>query len=143
MTDPLVVEFEIRAAPAEAFAIWTERIGTWWPNGHTLSGDPEAIAFEPRAGGRIYERAPDGTEHEWGEVIEWDPPRRLRCWWHLFFTRDEATELEISFAPILGGTRVTIRQSGWKRLGDAGPPRRERTRSVWTEMAELVRSHLR
>jgi len=34
-------------------------------------------------GGRIYERAADGTEHEWGEVTVWQPPERLAYLWYL------------------------------------------------------------
>ncbi len=30
---------------------------TWWPDDHTVTGDPETVVLEPYLGGRIYERA--------------------------------------------------------------------------------------
>lgn len=131
MAEPLVVEFEIAAAPAHVFGTWTDRCATWWPSSHTISGDPAAVVFEPRPGGRIYERGRDGTDHPWGEVLDWEPPTRLRYRWHLFFDPAEATDVEVTFAAVPGGTVVRIVQSGWDRLGDAGPPRRERTGQAW------------
>jgi Activator of Hsp90 ATPase homolog 1-like protein len=95
-----------------------------------MSGDPSAITFEPRSGGRIVEHA-SGAEHDWAEVLEWDPPRRLRCLWHPFFDRAEATELDITFHATAAGTAIRLEQSGWERLGDAAAPRRTRTAGAW------------
>jgi len=128
--EPLVIEFEVGVAPAQAFATWTERCATWWPRSHTMSRDPSAITFEPRRGGRIVEHGA-GAEHDWGEVLEWDPPSRLRCLWHPFFDRAEATELDITFRAVGDGTAIRLEQTGFERLGDAGPPRRERTSGAW------------
>jgi uncharacterized protein YndB with AHSA1/START domain len=133
-TGPLVVEFEVRAPLEHAFAMWTDRVAMWWPSTHTVSGSPEAIVFEPRPGGRIFERAPGGAEHPWGEVLDWEPPTRLRYRWHLFFDPSEATDVEVTFTPLAhspDGVAVRIAQAGWERLGDAGPPRRSRTYQAW------------
>jgi uncharacterized protein YndB with AHSA1/START domain len=97
--------------------VWTRKCVTWWPTSHTLSGDPSAITFEPLAGGRIVETGPDGAEHLWGEVLDWEPPGRLRFRWHLFFDRSEATEVEITFSPRGDGTVVRLEQTGWDNLG--------------------------
>jgi hypothetical protein len=129
--EPLVIEFEVGVAPAQAFATWTERCAMWWPRSHTMSGDPSAITFEPRRGGRIVEHGAGG-EHDWGEVLEWDPPSRLRCLWHPFFDRAEATELDITFRAAGDGTAIRLEQTGFERLGEAGPPRRERTSGAWS-----------
>ncbi len=137
MTDPLVVEFAVAAPVEHAFLVWTDRCALWWPPSHTLSGNPAAIVFEPRSGGRIFERAPDGVEHSWGEVLNWEPPRRLRYRWHLFFDPSEATEVEITFT---GGPTVTvvrIEQSGWERLGASGPSRRTRTGHAWAAISTV------
>jgi uncharacterized protein YndB with AHSA1/START domain len=133
-TEPLVVEFEVAAAPEQAFDAWTRRCATWWPASHTVGGDPSAITFEPRPGGRIFERSGD-READWGTVLEWDPPARLRYLWHLFFDAAEATEVEVRFTPVPGGTVVRLEQSGWERLGDVGA-RRERTSGVWALIGE-------
>lgn len=136
MTDPLVIEFEV-AVPAEhAFGIWTERCATWWPDDHTISRAPTSVVFEPRPGGRIFERGPDGAEHEWGTVVAWEPPARVAYRWHLFFDPSEATDVEVTFRRV-GDDRTLVRleQSGWERLGEAGPGRRARTGRVWRELS--------
>jgi uncharacterized protein YndB with AHSA1/START domain len=129
--EPLVVEFEVGAPPAQAFDAWTRRCATWWPASHTICREPAAITFEPHPGGRIVERAPNGAEHQWGTILDWEPPVRLRYLWHLFFDPSEATEVEVTFTAREAGTAVRLEQRGWERLGDAGPPRRDRTRQAW------------
>lgn len=133
--EPLVVQFEVGVPPAHAFDVWTQRCATWWPRSHTMSGDPSAITFEPRPGGRIVEHAPGG-DHDWGEVLAWEPPERLRCLWHPFFDRSEATEVDITFRAVEAGTAVRIEQRGWEQLGDAGPPRQARTKEAWGVVAD-------
>ena len=133
---PLLVEFAVAAPVEHAFDVWTRRTRLWWPPAHTVSGDPDRIVFEPRAGGRIVEVAPSGEEHQWGELLDWEPPNRLRLRWHLFFDPSEATEVEITFRAGGGGTVVRLEQRGWDRLGEAGRPRRERTGQVWAMLAE-------
>ena len=65
--------------PAEhAFATWAERTSLWWPTGHTVTAEPGLqVMFEPRVDGRIFERTESGREEDWGQVLEWEPPRRL------------------------------------------------------------------
>ena len=141
MTDPLVIEFAVQAPVDHAFAVWTERCATWWPPDHTVSRGPEAVTFEPRAGGRIFERGADGAEHEWGQVVAWEPPTRVAYRWHLFFDPSEATDIEVTFRGEGDEcTVVRLEQRGWERLGDAGPPRRERTGRVWKELSEIFRA---
>jgi uncharacterized protein YndB with AHSA1/START domain len=130
---PLVVEFRVAASPEHAFAMWTARTDLWWPRSHTITKAEQLdIVFEARAGGRIFERADDGVEHDWGRVTEWDPPNRLSYSWHLFFDPAEATEIEITFAPGDDGTDVRIEQRGWERLSAAGAERRTNTHRAWS-----------
>ncbi len=144
MTDisipPLVVEFEVDTTPEHAFDTWVADTGRWWPIGHTMSGAPEAIVFEPRPGGRIFERDADGTELPWGEVLLWEPPHRVRYAWHLFFARAEATEVDVTFAATATGTAVRLVQTGFEALGDAGPVRRERTVQGWATVTAPYRA---
>jgi uncharacterized protein YndB with AHSA1/START domain len=133
--EPLRIEFTVACAPDHAFAVWATRTSLWWPHGHSVSGTTGlTVTFEPRAGGRIYERTPAGEEHDWGEVLVWEPPRRLVYLWHLRFDRADATEVEITFAPApddATATAVTIVHRGWERLGAKEPERRERNRRGW------------
>ena len=125
--EPLELAFTVACPPEHAFAVWTERTSLWWPKSHSVSGDPGlSVTIEPRPGGRIYERTPAGEEHDWGEVLEWQPPSRLAYRWHLRQDREDATRVEISFAPAGDGTAVTIVHSDWQRLGQ-----RERNERGW------------
>ena len=75
MIEPLRISFEVACDQEHAFDTWTTRFGTWWPAGHTVSRRPRAeVVLEPVAGGRIFERTPDGTEIDWGEIVACDPP---------------------------------------------------------------------
>src|SRR6185369_14084263 len=76
--EPLRVEVVLDCSVEHAFATWTERFSSWWPRGHSVTGDPAAVTLEPQVGGRIYERTHDGEEIDWGLITAWDPPHRLR-----------------------------------------------------------------
>ena len=136
VTEPLIVEFDVDTPAGHAFDLWTRRCAAWWPPRHTVSGDPASITFEPRPGGRIVERASNGDEHERGEVLEWEPPVRLRYLWHLFFDRTEATEVEVTFTQVDERTTVRLEQRGWERLGAAGVQRRDRTHTAWAAITD-------
>jgi uncharacterized protein YndB with AHSA1/START domain len=88
--------------------------------------------FEPRVGGRIYERTASGREETWGQILAWDPPLRLAYLWHLRTDRSDATEVEISFTGQADGlTRVDIEHRGWERLGARAEDRRQANRRGW------------
>jgi uncharacterized protein YndB with AHSA1/START domain len=131
VTEPLVQRLSLACPPEHAWAVWTERTSLWWPASHSVSGAPETVVLEPRAGGRIFERAPGGEEHDWGRVLTWEPPRRLVYSWHLRQDAADATEVEITFTAAGTGTEVTIVHRGWERLGARGPGLRERNVRGW------------
>ena len=131
MNGPLRNEFTVGCAPEHAFEVWAERTSLWWPASHSVSGAPEAVTFEPRTGGRVYERGPSGEEHNWGRVLAWEPPRRLVYSWHLRQDAADATEVEITFTASGAGTTVAIVHHGWERLGARGPGLRERNMRAW------------
>jgi uncharacterized protein YndB with AHSA1/START domain len=80
----------ISARPATVFRYFTdsERWAAWWGAGSSI---------DPRPGGRVFIRYPEGTEAG-GEVIEIDPPRRI------VFSYGFASGKPIP----LGASRVTI-----------------------------------
>lgn len=82
--EPLEIEFKVECSAEHAFAVWADKTSMWWPNDHSVSGEAGlTVTFEPRVGGRIFERTPQGAEHDWGEVIVWDPPGKLVYLWHI------------------------------------------------------------
>ena len=123
----------VECPAGHAFDTWTERATSWWPPAHTVSHEPGArIVFEPRVGGRIFERTASGREIEWGQIVEWDPPRRLRYLWRIATEAKNATDVEIAFSEVgEDGTRVDIEHGGWDRLGDIGESWRDANHAGW------------
>ena len=136
MIEPLRISFEVGCPPDHAFDTWTERFAMWWPRGHTVSGHPDAeVVLEPEVGGRIFERTPDGTEIDWGEITAWDAPRRLAYLWHIRRDRADATDVEITFVGLDDGTtRVDIVHTGWERLGADGQAWRDANAGGWASL---------
>lgn len=135
---PVRKSIRVDRSPDAAFRRFTEGIGEWWPiESHGVSGSGAArVAFEGRIGGRICETGPDGAEHVWGTVTVWDPPRRVAFTWHPGRAADTRQEVEVTFHPAGGGTRVDLVHSGWERLGEEAAGTRARYDAGW----ELVLS---
>jgi uncharacterized protein YndB with AHSA1/START domain len=133
VTPPLTITVDVACPTDHAFALWTTRIGTWWPSDHTVTGQPDlAVVLEGGVGGRIYERTSDGVEHDWGEVTLWEPPDRLSYLWHLGRDRTDATQVDVRFAPAgPDSTRVTIEHRGWEHFGEQAESWRARNRAGW------------
>jgi hypothetical protein len=136
VNEPLRMSLTVACPADHAFATWARRTSMWWPTGHTVTGEQDLeIVFEPRVGGRIYERTPSGREEDWGEVLGWDPPRRLTYLWHLRADRADATEVEIAFAEQSdGSTRIEIEHRGWERLGADAQAWRDRNGDGWARL---------
>ncbi|MDQ1571453.1 MAG: hypothetical protein QOF79_2127 [Actinomycetota bacterium] len=137
MIEPLALSFEVRCGVRHAFETWTSRIDSWWPADHTVTGTADAsVVLERQVGGRIFEREPDGTEHDWGEVIDWEPPSRFSYLWHIRRQRDDATTVDIRFTAVTDTvTRVDILHSGWERLGAGrGQDWRDRNFGGWSTL---------
>src|SRR5687767_8556868 len=100
----------VRCDPDTAFHTWTEQVNTWWPAGHSRSGNPGTRIFiEGHIDGRIYERTPEGVEHDWGRVIVWDPPRRFAYYWYLGSSVEQPTRVDVRFsAEGQDSTRVDV-----------------------------------
>jgi activator of Hsp90 ATPase-like protein len=135
MIEPLRVTVEVACSAEHAFTVWTAGIGRWWPADHTVTGDPDLVVLEERPGGRIFERAADGTEHDWGEVTVWEPSTRLGYRWHLRRDRADATDVEIRFvAHGDHATMIEIEHRGWERLGADAETWRDRNLDGWTTL---------
>ncbi len=133
--DPLVFEFAVGCSTAHAFETWTTDASRWWPSDHSMSGESSMeVIFEPSSGGRIYERTSDANEHDWGEILVWEPPTTLVYLWHIGSDRSDATEVEVTFTPGNGETIVHIEHRGWERLGSSADARRTANEAGWTSL---------
>ncbi|MGB2874494.1 MAG: SRPBCC family protein [Gaiellaceae bacterium] len=109
----------VDCSPEHAFETFTARISTWWPyETHSPTGErPEAGVFEPRVGGRVYDRAANGEEHEWASVLVWEPPSRFVLDWHVT-PGNPSTQLEVRFLAEGDRTRVELEHRGWESYGE-------------------------
>lgn len=111
------------AVPIErAFQVFTARFGTWWPSDyHIGSVDMADAVLEPRVGGRWYERGVDGSECDWGTVLEWEPPARLVVTWQINgrwqYDPDPAHASEIEVRFIADGPEQTTVELEHRHLG--------------------------
>ena len=125
MPDPVIKTIDVPCDQRTAFRIFTEDMDRWWPKDrHSVSGmegrTAQAVRMEPRAGGAITEIGHDGTRHSWGSVRVWEPFARLSLAWHINRPAAQATRVDVDFAPLASGTRVTLRHHGWEAYGDTG-----------------------
>jgi uncharacterized protein YndB with AHSA1/START domain len=104
---------------ARAFQVFTAQLDRWWPRSHSRSGDPlTSVMLEPWAGGRLYERTPEGIEHAWGQVIRWEPPAHLAYHWYLGSGSEQPSRVDVHFTDLGDGkTRVDVLHRGPELLG--------------------------
>jgi uncharacterized protein YndB with AHSA1/START domain len=131
----------------DAFRIFTEGMGSWWPlHTHVRALEEhqgvtaEAIVFEGRVGGRILEVMSNGTESPWAEVLEWEPPHRFVMAWKPHGRPTPPTEVEVRFTADGSGTRVELEHRGWERLGEVGQQGRDEYATGWIGVLERYRS---
>jgi len=136
----VVKRVTVPGTAAEAFALFTERVGEWWPlPTHSVAGDDALDArMDPGVGGRLYEVTKSGEEHDWGSVVQWEPNRRLVFDWYPGLAPAEATRLEISFLQLGDSTEVTLVHDGWEARGDVAMERREGYDLGWDQVLGLV-----
>lgn len=119
--------------PAEAFVLFTERLGDFKPPEHNMLPEPiAATVLEPRVGGAIVDRGIHGSECRWARVLVFDPPDRLVFTWDIGPTWQVETDLErvseVEVRFIAAGdaaTRVEVEHRhldrhglGWKAVHD-------------------------
>ena len=114
-------------APADrAFRLFTERFDRIKPREHNmLAVDIAESVFEPRAGGRVFDRGVDGSECQWGRVLAYEPPKRIVfTWdispmWQIESDLGKTSEVEVRF--ISDGPDA---DQGRARAPQPRPPRR-------------------
>jgi uncharacterized protein YndB with AHSA1/START domain len=126
-TDTSIRTSVVVDAPLErAFSVFTEGLGTWFPSEYNLLATPIVErTFEPRVGGRIYDRAEDGSECHWGLVLAYEPPHRVVfAWgitphWQVDLTPERSSEVEVRFsAETPERTRVELEHRHLDRHGE-------------------------
>nr|WP_221381055.1 SRPBCC family protein [Actinoplanes polyasparticus] len=134
MTETVQRNVVVQAPQAKAFEVFTGRFGDIKPREHNLMSSPIVeTVLEPRVGGRIYDRAEDGSECAWARVLAYDPPVRVVFSWDIGvqWTLEEdprnTSEVEVRFiAEAPDRTRVELEHRhldrhgpGWESLNDS------------------------
>jgi len=128
---PVKKSVTVEAPIEQAFQVFTEGFGRWWPRSNSIGKSPIASAvIEPRTGGRWYEVGQDGAECEWGEVLAWDPPNHLLLVWRIGanwqFDSELHTEVDVRFVAVSDGvTRVDLEHRLLENMGDAAESARQ------------------
>ena len=96
----VVVEVPIE----RAFSVFTEDFDSIKPREHNmLAVEIAETVFEPREGGRVYDRGVDGSECQWARVLAYEPPDRVVfSWdispqWQVETDLEKASEVEVRF----------------------------------------------
>jgi len=118
----IVVEVPIE----RAFRVFTGEFDRIKPREHNILGvDIAETVFEPRVGGRVYDRGVDGSEFQWARVLAFEPPNRLVfSWdlsphWQVESDLDKTSEVEVRFiAEADDRTRVELEHRNLDRHGD-------------------------
>jgi uncharacterized protein YndB with AHSA1/START domain len=111
----VLARVEIAVPPERVFqALTTEELTTWWGSDEEYRTTKFVMDARPGGKWRSEGRGGDGSEfHVEGEVLEIDPPRRLVQTWKPSWEPGPATKIVYTLDAIDGGTRVTVRHSGF------------------------------
>ena len=126
-------EIVVNAAAEHAFRLFTEQFDRIKPREHNMLGtDIAESVFEPRTGGRVYDRGVDGSECQWGRVLAFEPPERIVfSWdinpmWQIETDLDKTSEVEVRFiADGPARTKVELEHRNLDRHGDGWEGMRE------------------
>jgi uncharacterized protein YndB with AHSA1/START domain len=123
----------VNAPIDRAFAVFTEKFDRIKPREHNMLGvDIAETVFEPREGGRIYDRGVDGSECHWARVLAYAPPDRVVfSWdisprWEIETDPEKTSEVEVRFiAETPERTRVELEHRNLDRHGDGWESERD------------------
>jgi uncharacterized protein YndB with AHSA1/START domain len=118
----ILATVDIAAHPERVFVALTDPVELvrWWGSAETYHA--EHWTSDLRVGGKWESRghSADGTAYAVrGEYLEVDPPRRLVLTWNYDWDSGGATALAYALEAIDGGTRVTVRHSGFGERREA------------------------
>lgn len=125
--EPVRKSITVKAKAERAFRVFTAGVDTWWPRTHHIGKAPmQRTVIEERAGGRCYTEHTDGSESNWGQVLQWDPPNGFVMAWQVTptwgFEPDlaKSSEVEVRFTELGdGATRVDLEHRHFERYGEA------------------------
>ena len=135
--EPVRQSVEVPLSLDDAFDLFTSGIGEWWPyKTHFSRGPVESLIFETRLGGELKEVCTDGEIATYGEVVGWDPPRRVVIKWMVAQYGLPPSEVEVRFSPTAAGTRVELEHRGFREQSS-----RDSYAGGWPDVLRLFVEH--
>jgi uncharacterized protein YndB with AHSA1/START domain len=138
---PLVKVIDVRRSAEDAFRLFTAEMSAWWPlKTHSRARDAAgevtvAVHFPSAVGGLIYETLNTGEERSWGEVLAYEPGRRVAFSFGMGKAPGGCGEVEVTFVALADGLcRVTLTHSHWERYGAEGAQMRGRFAGGWDDV---------
>jgi uncharacterized protein YndB with AHSA1/START domain len=130
---PLRREVLVDAGRDLAFAVFTDRIGAWWPLGdHSVHGEGASVRFvDPGVGARIVESKAGAEDAVWGTVTRWEPPELVAFTWHPGMGPHSASQVSVTFEETDGKTLVTLEHTGWESFGERAAEARANYEGGW------------
>jgi uncharacterized protein YndB with AHSA1/START domain len=118
-------EIVVVAPIDRAFRVFTRNFDRIKPREHNmLSVEIAESVFEPRVGGRVYDRGVDGSECQWARVLAYEPPGRIvfswdiNPYWQIEVDLDKTSEVEVRFiSETPERTRVELEHRNLDRHG--------------------------
>lgn len=119
MNDPINKTLTVPLNAADAFALFTDQIDTWWPKAsHSVKGEKAKLTFPTHKGGEIVEEGEDGEVAVWGKLIAHDPGKYLAFSWYPGRDESQATVVTVTFTEKADGTLCELSHGGFEILGD-------------------------
>ena len=123
----------VNAPVKRAFEVFTQKFDQIKPREHNMLGvDIAETVFEPRVGGRVFDRGVDGSEFHWARVLAYEPPNRvvfswdLSPQWQIETDLAKTSEVEVRFvAEAPERTRVELEHRNLERHGPGLEPERD------------------
>lgn len=147
---PCIFDVTIPYLREEAFALFVDRFGVWWPRDYTFSRSPDCdLAIEPMVGGACEEIAQGHPRVVWGTVLSIERPLFIRLAWRIGPDRKPVVDpaassrVMVEFRTAADGTRVELTHTDFLRHGEGAEAYREAMASPagWPHcLAELARA---
>lgn len=116
--EDITLTVPLSADADHAFSVYVA--GAWWPA--TWSDRPESfqrLVITPRVGGAVLGRYSDGDD-PWGEVLEYEPGRRLQHSFGFAHASGVPSVVTAEFIPrAAGGCDLYFRHGGWNEQNAA------------------------
>lgn len=128
MNEPYETSITLRCNVEHAFDAFIDKVDLWWPKSHRRF-EHSSFSLDARVGGKLVERADDGSEMVFGDVLSCERPKTIRLSWYPGKI-SRPTEVTITF--VGKGDHTTVRVVHAEGDGDMG--------SRWEERVALFSS---